>query len=139
MQGLTRFPGFNLPSCGPGPRFICLHDPLSTARIDREMTVVARFVDWREALMNSDAKARSLDRGCDAGAYLPEAQQWLCSGLNLLEAIPDGLEGGIRMQQATLALQQAMRCGLAPADVAQALRQAILARLIQARQALKSI
>lgn len=66
-----------------------------------------------------------------------EAQDWLASGLDLLEAVPDGLEGGIRMQQAALALQHAVLCGLPPECVMQSLRHTVIRKLAQARENLK--
>lgn len=68
-----------------------------------------------------------------------EAQDWLASGLDLLEAVPDGLEGGIRMQQAALALQQAMRCGSSPELMATRLRHAVIRKLSRARDLLKRV
>lgn len=68
--------------------------------------------------------------------HCDEAHVWLHSGLSLLDAVPDGLEGGIRMQQAALALQHAMRCGLSPELVAQSLRQAVVTKLAQTREEL---
>lgn len=50
-----------------------------------------------------------------------DPQEWLAYGLALLDGVPTGIEGSVRQQQAALALQQAQRCGLAPAAVNAAL------------------
>ena len=84
---------------------------------------------------------RAPDRGNGAliAAGDQDAQQWLDSGLTLLTDLPEGLEGGIRMQQAALAFDQALRCGLPRETLASALRGWMGARLGQMREVINQI
>lgn len=66
-----------------------------------------------------------------------DREHWIRTGLGLLEEVPAGLEGVIRQQQAALAFQQAMRCGLTADGLNQALRQALVERLAQCRRGLQ--
>jgi ABC-type antimicrobial peptide transport system permease subunit len=59
-----------------------------------------------------------------------DPQEWMAYGLALLEGVPLGIEGGVRQQQAALALIQAQRCGLSAEAIERALAAPLARQLV---------
>ena len=68
-----------------------------------------------------------------------DSHTWLQAGLDLLEGGSEGLEGVIRLQQASLSFDQALRCGLPRELLTRSLRNRIAQQLEGLRTTMNQI